>query len=295
MSPSQPTAARTIGIIIATTGKVDQVSRLLQSLPGQLQVGDRIGLATMAARQEIVEIVNALGLAEQTVVTETGPGAAAARNKAFESLTSPVDRLLFPNDTSWYAPGALEVVRNSDAHAGALQAIDEKGPRISVIHEDMSLNRETVWEVIAWALWIDTSVFKGVSGFDPILGTGAETLWQSGEETDLLLRALSRGMISQFAWMSSAQVHGLSDAGLLDSASRHSKLLRYSRGLGYVLAVHEYTPKRLIKSLAGGLTYGVRHKDPYRAIDGLWVATGRLHGIAAGLIFRTLAPWFLSR
>jgi hypothetical protein len=87
-------------------------------------------------------------------------------------------------------------------------------------------------------MFLRSNVLKEVGGFDEELGVGAETPFQSGEDTELLLRAIKKGFQIQY----------------LPPPYSHAAVTRarlYGAGMGRVLRKHGERP--LWNSLGGAL------------------------------------------
>ena len=148
-----------IGLVLTTLGREQGLRRLLQSVIGQVALGD--------------------------IIVATSPlGTSRGRNAGVEALPEGVDYLLhFPNDATWFPPGAVAGIRSLPpvASAGALTVTDENGPKFRIPVPSTLLDRWNVWTVIKMGLVIRRSVFTELGGFTDSIGTEASTPWQSGD------------------------------------------------------------------------------------------------------------------
>ena len=201
-----------LGLVVSTLGRVESLKRLFDSLSDQLFANDTL----VVVAQRDLPAVEALASGYRSenmriIVTTSPPGAARGRNAGVAVLPADRDLLLnFPNDTTWYPPGALQRMRllAEDFRAGALTVVDENGPKFVLPEPGATLNRWSVWSVIEMGILIRRSVFDRIGGFDPEIGTGALTPWQAGEATDLLLKLIRAGEHPGFAWQPPALTVG---------------------------------------------------------------------------------------
>jgi glycosyltransferase involved in cell wall biosynthesis len=193
----------------------------------------------------------------------------------------------FPDDDCVYLDGFLasvDAIFRADPRLDALSGIS-----VSECTKQGSGNRwrmergpvalDTVWtSAISFNLFLRKHVIDRLGGFDETLGIGCR--FGSGEETDLVVRALQAGatMIYDPAL---AVVHP--DKSLTPIAV--ARAFSYAAGTGYVLGKHKFPLKTLLPFVvrpAGGLalslaTLRASHVEYY------WkTLQGRLYGFVAG-------------
>lgn len=273
-----------LGLVVTTLGRVDPLERLLESLHGQLEAGDRLVIVAQERAPEIEALASAhRGPDLAITVTTSGRGASLGRNTGVAHLGTGDFLLLFPNDTTWFPAGSIASLREraDDMNAGALTVIDENGPKFTLPDPDTALDRWNVWSVIEMGLVMRRSVFDELGGFDAGIGTGAQTPWQAGEATDLLLRLLARrpDLAGRFCWLpDDVTVGGVADARGLSTSERRRKLRAYGRGLGRLVMRHPYPWWWRSAFVGGGLAFGLRHRATNSIADGWWVFLGRAEG-----------------
>ena len=99
---------------------------------------------------------------------------------------------------------------------------------------------ESIWKrAISYSFFLRREVVETVGEFAEELGAGSGTRWESGEETDYLLRALSEGFSLHYD--PSLSVHHESPRPSFDRASTR-KAYRSGLGNGRVLRTHRYPP-----------------------------------------------------
>ncbi|MWB98843.1 glycosyltransferase family 2 protein [Agromyces seonyuensis] len=279
-----------LGLVVTTLGRVEALGRLLDSLDGRLGDGDVLVLVAQDRHDEVA------GLAAEraargmpVIVTTSERGASRGRNAGVAALPDGERLLSFPNDTTWFPEGSVEWLRTHAAEiaAGSLAVVDEHGPKFDQPAPGTPLDRWTVWNVIEIGLLMRRSVFDGLGGFDPGIGTGATTPWQAGEGTDLLLRLLrdAPAEAADFVWVPLGTcLGGISDPHGLSTAARRRKLRAYGRGLGRLTARWRYPLWWRLAFIGGGLAFGLRNPATNSPGDGWSVFAGRLEG-AVGRTF----------
>ncbi|MFK4805854.1 glycosyltransferase family 2 protein [Microbacterium sp. ZW CA_36] len=273
-----------LGLVVTTLGRIDPLKRLLGSLRGQLAAGDRLVIVAQERAPEVEALAAAYrGTDFAITVTTSERGASLGRNTGVAHLHAGEFLLLFPNDTTWFPAGSIAALREyaDDTDAGALTVIDENGPKFKLPAPETPLDRWNVWSVIEMGLLLRRTVFDELGGFDSGIGTGAQTPWQAGEATDLLLRLLARrpDLAGRFRWLpDDVAVGGVADARGLSTSERRRKLRAYGRGLGRVVMRHPYPWWWRCAFVGGGLAFGLRHRATNVVADGGWVFLGRAEG-----------------
>jgi hypothetical protein len=115
--------------------------------------------------------------------------------------------------------------------------------------------RHNIWDTgLAATVFMRRKVCDAVGEFDPDIGVGAATKFQSGEETDYLLRAFNLGFRMWFE--PSLSVY---HADLQPIERLRWKAYPYALGTGYILRVHGYgisvLGKLVTRSLGGAVVH----------------------------------------
>ncbi|MEA5153957.1 hypothetical protein [Raineyella sp.] len=275
-----------LAFVITTLGRVAPLGQLLDSLLPQLAAGDQVVIVAQDHVEEVERLVDERrpvgddGTAPRLVVVTSGRGAARGRNVGVECVEGdPV--LQFPNDSSVAPEGFVAALRALAPRlgAGAITFRDEHGPKFVLPAPGTALDRWNVWSVMEVGLLIRRSVFLAAGGFDPDIGTGAATPWQAGEVTDLLLRAMQRGLTEDFVWApADVAIAGVGEATGLSVTEHRRKVRAYSRGTSRILARWSYPLWWRLAFVAAGLVIGLRHGSTHRPEDGWWAFLGRLEG-----------------
>jgi glycosyltransferase involved in cell wall biosynthesis len=171
------------------------------------------------------------------------PGLSGARNTGIRSARGQI--FAFPDDDCWYPAGHLARVRellDGDGSDGlTCRCTDEQG-NLAAGGEDRRAGSLTKWNVwnrgVSATLFLKRRVITQVGFFDEDLGLGARSSFQSGEETDYLLRSIERGMNLNYE-PSLSVYHPLPPPSRQAGAVRKS--WQYGLGMGRVLAKHHYS------------------------------------------------------
>lgn len=223
------------------------------------------------------------------IVPSTG-GASRGRNEAVAALGGAYELLGFPNDDNTYPPDTLRQVVETftappPAPSGVACALVESDqPRFRLPPDGTPLNRRSVWRAIEPAMFLTTAAFSAAGGFREDMGTGAESPWQSGDGTDLLLRIMDAG--GQVLSRPSLAVVGRGERKGLDADALVAKHRAYARGTGYVYRTHPYPAHVRLRVLVAPLVKATRH-DPSTRLS-LRLALARSIGRFEGLRGRPL-------
>ena len=133
------------------------------------------------------------------LIANSAPGLSKARNIG---LRMPLgDIVAIPDDDCWYPEKTLSIVAkiftDTPGLAGVTgKSIDENRRPSQGRWSDVGLlvNSKNVWiAATSYTIFLRREVFANVGNFDETLGVGSGTKWGSGEEIELLLRALKAG------------------------------------------------------------------------------------------------------
>lgn len=204
-SETQTPQPSTVSVIITTRNRMQELDKFLVHLDRQsfrdfdlllVDQNDGPGVAELLARHRF----------RQQYLRSEKRGAARGRNVALQLAQG--DILAIPDDDCWYQPDLLQaVVRWFGEHPGidmlCVQECNPDGepmvPRDSpspgfCTEQPVGLFPErSVWMVQSSMLFMRRSVRDNVGLMDESIGVGADTKYQSGEETDYFLRAMRTG------------------------------------------------------------------------------------------------------
>ena len=233
-----------IRLIIATRVRVATLDRFLAALASQTYDDYEVILVDQNDDDRLVAVVARYDKEMRLIHLRTSPGLSHSRNVALAIEGGSV--VGFPDDDCWYAPNVLEQVDalfrtqpHIDGLAGrcATPMGVSPGPRWS--RRSGQITRRNVWyRGVSSTVFLRRWVIDAVGAFDESLGLGASTEWQSGEETDYLLRALK--VSANFHYDPTLVVYH--EASALEGAAAVVRTLRAGRGTGRVLRKHGYQP-----------------------------------------------------
>lgn len=275
-----------IAFVTPTLGRVPELTRLLSSLNNRLQEGDECVIVAQGNFEQVENLVSEF--AEQGLpirCVRSARGASLGRNIGVGATTNVNPLLVFPNDSNWYPEGTVEALRAlpDSFTAGSMTMFDENGSRFVLPESGTKLDRWNVWRVLEATLLIRKHHFIANGGFDPQLGTGANSPWQAGEATDFLLRACVPSSES-FEWLPpSIFVSGIPESTALEARQRRKKIRAYGRGIGHVISRYRYPLWWRLAFAFAGLLVGFR-AQAYQPLDGLWAFIGRAEGISGHVI-----------
>lgn len=235
-----------VSLIISTRGRTDALNPLFDSLAAQTfddfevivvdqNKDDALArfLATRTTRFKVT-----------TIHTPDESGLSRGRNTGLSAASGSI--VVFPDDDCWYPPHflahGLETMERLGADILAGRAANEAGRDINGRFEPVAcrIHRGNVWTTgIEWVVFFKRTALDGVGGFDPAIGIGAATPWQSCEGQDIMLRALGKGMACFYD--PSIYGHHAEFVVTHPDAAVCRKGRAYGRGLGHVLRIHGYS------------------------------------------------------
>lgn len=226
-------------LIVATVNRVDPLDRFLDSLTGQKVQDFEVIIADQNSDDRLAPVVGRYTPHIRIKHFRSRCGLSAARNDGLAVASGLF--AAFPDDDCWYLPHTLATIDDlMKAHptmGGITVACCDADARPSVQNwplREMEIYARNVWRcAVSIGIFLHREKITAVGGFDESLGVGA--LWESGEETDLLLRLLAGGM--QILYQPEFLVGHANPTAQYDAAAS-ARALSYGRGLGRVLAKH---------------------------------------------------------
>ncbi|AFM16089.1 hypothetical protein Mycch_1282 [Mycolicibacterium chubuense NBB4] len=284
MGASVPHPAVPVGVAITTVGRWDALRNLLGDLATQTRRPCAVTIAhhdpDSAAKLDALVQSFAPQLEIRTVVSPRG--ISNGRNAAAATFGDEVEWLWFPNDTSRVDADFFERVFTHCTPATtvcAVQLADREGARNPLPPAGTKLTRRNAWGAIEPATLYRRDAFMTVGGFDPSMGSGADSPWQSGEGPDLLLRM---GDLEGFsiAWVPGIVVKAQTEFAHLPPDERRRKLRNYGRGAGNVLRKWRYPLWYKAAHLVAAAMMPVRNPAKFGVRDSAALLVGRAEGLA---------------
>jgi GT2 family glycosyltransferase len=263
-------------LVVATVGRTEELSRLLDSLEAQHYDRLRVIIVDQNDDDRVAPLVEERTLRLERI--RSGRGLSHARNAVLDGLEA--DVVAFPDDDCHYREGTLERVGQRFAADPELSGItgraeDDQGtsspswkPDAAVLTDDNLWNR-----AISFTIFLRGELVGQLGPFDERLGLGSGEPWSSGEEIDYLVRAVRHGARVEYDPTVVIR-HEVRE----DDAGRGA---RDGASVGYLLWKHDY-PARVVarmfmRPLAGFVLACVR-LDRSRARYQLATLRGRVRG-----------------
>jgi glycosyltransferase involved in cell wall biosynthesis len=237
-------------LVVATVGREEEPRRLLASLERQTHADFRVLLVDQNEDDRVLSLLaETPGL--DIVHLRSAPGLSRARNVALAGLEA--DVVAFPDDDCEYPDDLLERVARrlaADARLDGLtgRATDDKGRSSPSWKLDRSpLAPADLWNrAISYTIFLRRGVMEAIGGFDERLGLGAEGPWSSGEEIELLVRAVRSGARVDY----DPELVVLHEQRTYSDKELRAIGYRDGASVGYILRRHGYGRRTVTRMLA---------------------------------------------
>jgi glycosyltransferase involved in cell wall biosynthesis len=225
-------------LITCTTGRREELRRLLDSLVAQDVQEFELVVVDQGPAGCLDRLIDEFKCCFSIQHLRSTPGLSRSRNLGIRHARG--EFLGFPDDDCWYPTDVVARVtvrrrENPTLDLMLGKTVDEKGS------DSLGSFRRKSGAVSKWNVWTSgnsSSIFVrrqlaiDAGGFDETLGVGANTRFQSGEETDFILRILAAGTPAYYD--SELKIHHPQvDCSI-------SRAQAYSPGFGRVLRKHRY-------------------------------------------------------
>jgi glycosyltransferase involved in cell wall biosynthesis len=230
-----------ISLVVSTIGRAVELRRLLVSLEAQSHKDFEVIVVDQNQDARLVPIVAEFdGKLEIRHLTGAATGAGRGRNIGVRETTGEVT--CFPDDDCWYPEQFLREVNalltahpEWDAIIG--EAVDESGrPVLRWRDRSQRATKPICWRrAVCFALVVRSRVLVNIGEFDETCGPGAGTMWGSGEDIDLMLRAVEKGFHVRYE--KGLRIHHPPIFRSFDESGR-SKAYGYALGDGRQLRDH---------------------------------------------------------
>jgi GT2 family glycosyltransferase len=267
-------------LVVATLGRAMELERLLLSLEAQSYSDFRVIVVDQNEDDRVLRVLEGHGGIELLRMT-SDPGLSRARNAGLDRLAA--DVIAFPDDDCVYPPSLLEAVAqrfaDDDLDGLSVRTADRRG------HSDAGwgseptwLAKENVWNLAASAgVFMRRSLVERVGRFDERIGVGSPGPWDSGEETDYVIRALELGARIEYDPTIVVE-HKLRGH---DAATAGTQGFREGASVGYLLRKHGYPARALTRMAvrpAAGAAVSLARLDTVQARFYVATLRGRLRG-----------------
>lgn len=268
-------------LVLSTKDRTQELVRFLRSLDAQRERSFELIVSDQNTDNRLEAILRPYeGRFAMRRVRSSG-GISRGRNAALPLARGRI--IAFPDDDCWYPADLLETtLRLFETNPGwdviAGRSVDERmrDTQGRWLDHVVGADRHNILRMgISYTIFARAGALSAAGPFDELLGVGAGTPWGSGEETDFLLRALARGQ--RIIYTPEVYVH---HAEKIVEYSRRARdrQYAYARGLGRVLAKHQYSAieafDHFARPLAGAILFLARGQID-RSLYHLRVLAGR--------------------
>jgi GT2 family glycosyltransferase len=231
-------AALRVAAIVPTLDRAADLEACLRSLAAARPGYAEIVVADQGADRSLEPLVTSLGARYLHLDRR---GLSRARNAAMALASSPW--LYFPDDDCTVAPDLLARVaealgRHPRAGFAAARVRTPAGPPLMAgmdgRERELAAPADTLPTVSSAGLFVAARVIERCGAFDERFGVGAE--WPSGEESDLLFRAMEAG--ERGVYVPDAVVAHPDPHVARDEAAHRRRARLYGRGWGALFAKH---------------------------------------------------------
>lgn len=257
-----------ISLVVSTIGRPGPLHRLLMSL---LPAADRVEVVVVDQSNDgsCLPVIRDFADVLRCRGTTSPRGASTGRNAGADLASAPL--LAFPDDNCWYRPDTVPAIlghlRPVDDAICGMQVTSEGRPSMIrwPAHPTEVTRRNVHRTGIESTIVIRSRVFRSVGGFDPSLGVGSQSPYQSGEATDLLLRLLAAGFRVQYQ----PAVKVVQDDPAADPEPSYvPKMTGYGRGFGRIYRLHGLSRAHLLYALSRKVVASAVHSAAGQTIRG---------------------------
>jgi len=255
-----------VSLIVATLNRSIELDRFLDSLDAQTCKEFEVIIVDQNSDNRVVDIIKRHA-SLRLVHLRSDPGLSRSRNLGLKAAAGSIYAV--PDDDCWYPPDLVASVKtwfeNHPEFDVLLTSVRDEhntlqGPRRRS-RIAFECDKHSVWNnAISISTFWRKSLSDSVGLFDERLGIGADTIFQSGEETDYLLRAMAANHRTWFE-ASISVFH----PSLREPARARKQAYPFAVGTGHVLAKHRWPPYRLLKDFVlrafGGALVAIYKQD----------------------------------
>lgn len=229
-------------LVLATINRVREVDRFLQSLARQTYKNFELIVVDQNDDDRVSSLVDSYRDEFPITYLCSARGLSVARNVGLGHVTG--DLVAFPDDDCWYPEHLLRNValifdkNDMDILSGQSRDAHNRQSQRYWPHKPYLADKINIWKLaISYTVFIRRYCVECLDGFDETLGVGASSPWQSGEETDYLIRAMSLGY--KIYYDPQIRVFHPQKTGKFGEEEK-KRARAYGAGLGRVLKKQDY-------------------------------------------------------
>lgn len=254
-----------LSLVTCTLGRQDKLQRLLESLVQQDASKFELILVDQNPPGFLDEMIEPFKSKFSINHFHTPKGLSLGRNAGIQVARG--ELIAFPDDDCWYRQNTVQKIialfeesKNSDFITG--RTFDSQNtPSVSpTLDFATPIKRDNYLSCgNSNAIFAKTNAVRKLHGFDIRLGVGAATPFQSGEEADLLLRAIDAQM--GLAYNPLVIVHH-DQVAKQDPETYILRASKYGTGFGALLKKNKFSAitvgMRIFRSLVRGVIYFIQ-------------------------------------
>jgi len=271
-------------LIVCTIDRTNELEHLLQSLTHQTIKNFEVIIIDQNPSGTLEGIIKSYLEILEINHIYSKKGLSLARNKGIEHAQG--NYICFPDDDCWYKPDTLKLALNlfnSNSKASLItgKTVDQNdNDSVSqFMIKQAEVNRHNyIKGGNSASLFVKKEVFDTIGRFDERMGLGAETPFQSGEESDFILRALGKNLSILFYPQLTIHHNQISNA-ITNKAIIRAKC--YGAGYGALLKKHKFSKMYVLYKLFRPLTRAFLYLITFHFNDSKYKyasATGMLYG-----------------
>ena len=273
-------------LVLATIGREIEVEAFLDSLSRQTYKNFELIVVDQNHDDRVSKLISAYDDRIPVTRIQCQPGLSTARNEGIKLIKG--DLVAFPDDDCWYPPELLEKMARLfedpriEIVSGQSRDAQNRHSQRKWPEKSQLANKVSIWKLaISYTVFMRKACVDAVGEFDEELGVGARTAWQSGEETDFLIRALECGY--KIRYFPEVKVFHPQKTEVYNPATIE-RAKSYGAGMGRVLKKHHYSVWFVAYMLlrpAGGVVFSLITLHLSKVQFHLGVLRGRLKGWVA--------------
>jgi glycosyltransferase involved in cell wall biosynthesis len=231
-----------ISLIVSTIGETEHFERMLDSLAAQRFKDFEVIVVDQSTDRRVRELLRGYESRLTIVYATSERGVSRGRNRGLELARGSI--VAFPDDDCWYEADLLERIArqlHSEAVDGVFgRCLDAWGNSAAGRHARTAqiVDKHNVWSCgVSATIFFKKAVLDEIGDFDTSIGLGSGSPFQSGEETDLILRAIRERHVFRY----DPSIVIFHDSVFKDTFFREVKRSwAYGLGMGLVLRRHGY-------------------------------------------------------
>ena len=192
-----------ISLVLPTINRTSELENFLNHLEPQTFRDFELIVVDQNDDESIQNLITKYCRTITIVYLTSAKGASSGRNRGLSEITGEI--IGFPDDDCWYSKNLLrdvyELFENEKSIDGLCGKIEDTNGYLFARYprENQIIRRDNVFECSATpSCFLRKKVIQEIGTFDVQLGPGALTKWQSGDDTDYILRAVEAGFLIRY-------------------------------------------------------------------------------------------------